>query len=206
MAERNFMTLNPTPRDAEYVEAYKRFGNQREAAEYCGVSRETVARAVRRAGIRLTGRKNNGYHGGETCGGDPLKVTNDELRLEVENGLTVFEIAKRHGMSYERCYRRAKSLGLPVKWELAGDRYKGRADFYEVEYDSSVTLDAVMHQGGGRCQICGRQLDKTDKGLQPTIDHIIPMSKGGAHVWSNVHLACLSCNARKKDSVRKEAL
>lgn len=31
----------------------------------------------------------------------------------------------------------------------------------------------------------------------PTIDHIIPLSKGGLHSWNNIQLAHLSCNSSK---------
>lgn len=32
-----------------------------------------------------------------------------------------------------------------------------------------------------------------------TLDHIIPLSKGGTHTWDNVQLAHMSCNAGKCD-------
>jgi 5-methylcytosine-specific restriction endonuclease McrA len=31
----------------------------------------------------------------------------------------------------------------------------------------------------------------------PTLDHIVPISKGGSHIRSNVQLACLECNQAK---------
>lgn len=36
----------------------------------------------------------------------------------------------------------------------------------------------------------------------PTIDHIVPLSKGGPHLWSNVQVACAECNIAKGASVR----
>jgi 5-methylcytosine-specific restriction endonuclease McrA len=41
------------------------------------------------------------------------------------------------------------------------------------------------------CQYCDRQM--TDL----TIDHVIPRSRGGMHVWDNVVSACRQCNHRK---------
>ena len=35
----------------------------------------------------------------------------------------------------------------------------------------------------------------------PTIDHVVPLSKGGLHAWSNVRLACKDCNSKKSDAV-----
>jgi 5-methylcytosine-specific restriction endonuclease McrA len=33
--------------------------------------------------------------------------------------------------------------------------------------------------------------------LYPSIDHIVPMSKGGDHVWNNVQVAHIICNSYK---------
>lgn len=34
-----------------------------------------------------------------------------------------------------------------------------------------------------------------------TIDHVIPLSKGGKHVKENIVPACRSCNSKKKDQI-----
>lgn len=41
------------------------------------------------------------------------------------------------------------------------------------------------------CQYCGH------RGHELTIDHVIPRSRGGLHVWENVVSACRPCNHRK---------
>jgi 5-methylcytosine-specific restriction endonuclease McrA len=35
----------------------------------------------------------------------------------------------------------------------------------------------------------------------PTVDHIIPLAKGGTHTWDNVQLAHWSCNSDKRDII-----
>jgi len=35
----------------------------------------------------------------------------------------------------------------------------------------------------------------------PTVDHIIPLAKGGTHTWDNVQLAHWSCNSQKSDMI-----
>jgi 5-methylcytosine-specific restriction endonuclease McrA len=37
------------------------------------------------------------------------------------------------------------------------------------------------------------------------VDHVVPRSRGGPHVWENVVAACQRCNAHKKDRTPDEA-
>lgn len=54
------------------------------------------------------------------------------------------------------------------------------------------------------CQICGHAVSKLrDRNLIDiaSLDHIIPISKGGKHSYENTQLAHLSCNLRKSSSM-----
>ncbi len=44
------------------------------------------------------------------------------------------------------------------------------------------------------CQSCG----KTNEETQLTIDHIIPLAKGGSNDLSNLQTLCFKCNRAKK--------
>jgi len=52
------------------------------------------------------------------------------------------------------------------------------------------------------CQYCGKLL-KNPK--DRTIDHIVPKSRGGKTVWTNVVLCCKKCNLKKGDRTPEEA-
>ena len=45
------------------------------------------------------------------------------------------------------------------------------------------------------CQYCYKQF--SEKKL--TVDHVMPLSKGGRHEWTNVVTACAKCNNHKGD-------
>ena len=91
------------------------------------------------------------------------------------------------------CSESCKNAGKP-------SGYIERAKSFGVEYDTSVTLDAAIRRFGATCYICGKLCDENDKRWgtfgpdYPTIDHVVPLSKGGTHTWGNVRIACGECN------------
>lgn len=99
-----------------------------------------------------------------------------------------------------RWKRREKSLGSH------GSHVK-RAKRYGVEYDRSITLNKLIKRDGMTCYICGKTCTKDDKRWgtfgpdYPTIDHVIPLCKGGTHTWDNVRIACGECNDDKGGSL-----
>lgn len=54
-----------------------------------------------------------------------------------------------------------------------------------------LTRREIFIRDGYTCQYCQRQVSDL------TIDHVIPRSRGGLHVWDNVVSACKTCNHRK---------
>ena len=52
-----------------------------------------------------------------------------------------------------------------------------------------------------RCQYCGRKFRSVDL----SIDHVLPRSRGGRTVWTNVVCACMTCNVRKGGRTPREA-
>ena len=72
------------------------------------------------------------------------------------------------------------------------------------EPDLTISLHRLYRRDGGICQLCGKVLDfdrDPNDAEYPSIDHIIPLSKGGTHTWENVQLACRRCNWEKSDRV-----
>lgn len=56
----------------------------------------------------------------------------------------------------------------------------------------------IMIRDRYTCQICGKHMPD-EVGLH--IDHIIPVSKGGKSVESNLRVLCSKCNGRKSDKM-----
>lgn len=65
-----------------------------------------------------------------------------------------------------------------------------------------VSIEYLFFRDKGKCQICNKKLSLDRRGvhrLAPTIDHIIPLSKGGEHSKRNTQLACFRCNSVKSN-------
>ncbi len=54
-----------------------------------------------------------------------------------------------------------------------------------------LTRRAIFARDHGRCAYCG--------GTATSVDHVVPKSRGGRHVWDNVVAACSRCNRVKAD-------
>lgn len=75
--------------------------------------------------------------------------------------------------------------------------------------DDDITLHDLFIRDSGKCHICGGDCDWNDRSTKnkhfvagksyPTIDHVVPLAKGGEHSWANVKLAHFSCNSAKGD-------
>lgn len=65
-----------------------------------------------------------------------------------------------------------------------------------------VDRSAVFKADSYRCYLCGHKTDPTKSyphPKSPTIDHVIPLNKGGLHERGNCRTACAKCNSAKQD-------
>jgi hypothetical protein len=64
----------------------------------------------------------------------------------------------------------------------------------------------VFERDEWRCKICGESIDKSLRFPDPycaTVDHVMPIAKGGPDCLSNVQAAHLRCNSRKFTTVKE---
>lgn len=125
-------------------------------------------------------------------------------------GITNGKDWQEEGAAHNRRVRKASEEAFLLYLKAGGadykqirDVHKRRAVKYKCTYDPTVTLKALIKRDGLRCAICGEMCDPNDHtwgytGPQsPSIDHIIPMAKGGGHIWGNVQVAHIICNSEK---------
>lgn len=129
-----------------------------------------------------------------------------------------------HGAAYARGCRcdvcREGQSAQSAKWlakysEEHGEHYSStwrRA--FKAEYgfwpqgSSTGFIDAagrraIYERDGWVCQLCDGAIDfdATEHADRASLDHIVPQSRGGSHDPSNLRMAHVGCNARRRDRV-----
>lgn len=117
-----------------------------------------------------------------------LNATHEPLGLVAERRALVLVLAEK-AVTLEDSGRIVRSathaLVVPAVIRLTR--------FVRVPHRGGVPLTrrAVFARDGGRCVYCG--------GTATSVDHVMPRSRGGRHVWENVVAACGRCNRTKAD-------
>jgi len=104
-----------------------------------------------------------------------------------------------YGMKRDK-YCSEKCMNKSEKSNLAARRRLRMIDGF-VE---RISKTKIFERDNGRCGICGRKVNKNLKHphpMSPTLDHIIPLAKGGRHERKNVRLAHMICNSKKREIV-----
>jgi 5-methylcytosine-specific restriction endonuclease McrA len=87
------------------------------------------------------------------------------------------------------------------------NRLRDKRNSKNGKADKSITLVKLYKRDNGICALCGEHINfdcDSNSNKYPSIDHIIPIAKGGLHEWSNVQLACRICNSIKADKYDEE--
>lgn len=165
----------------------------------------------------LTSRNSKGMFCSKECQWDSMRVSHESERGYAE--------AVRWMESLSRRMAREERTRTEIECEMCGARFVAKRSnarrcpacrrYLEYNHgdiriyrngrpDLSITLERLYVRDKGYCRGCGRHLefveDYNSDGY-PSIDHIVPIAKGGTHTWDNVQLMCRGCNWRKRDAL-----
>jgi len=107
-------------------------------------------------------------------------------------------------VSYEfrhTCSDECSKMLKKAKMARSGGGHRKRARHYGGEWQRGITPLSIFEASRWTCQLCLGPVDPREAtGLwMPTLDHIVPMARGGGHIRENLQLAHMICNAYKRD-------
>lgn len=120
----------------------------------------------------------------------------------------------RFAVRYLTAIERAKGRGRFCSidcWVSAQRVYSSRADRNRAKYHRRAASKRkapaerfprkeIYERDHWQCGLCGKRVDKRLKPphlMSASLDHIVPLAKGGAHTRQNVQCAHWLCNTRK---------
>ena len=118
--------------------------------------------------------------------GEPVLTTGKEKYCSKACGYE-YRDARRPG-SFERGYGTAED----------------RAAMFGCQSEAGIARLAVLDRDDRTSHICSAAIDPDAERWSEgygTVDHVVPLCKGGPHVWSNVAASHWGCNRRKASKV-----
>lgn len=95
-------------------------------------------------------------------------------------------------------YNAAWSAANPDKVIARTQRHNARKRGATISDFTSQQWEELKEEYGSKCAYCGCTPDVL------TMDHVVPLSRGGDHTESNIVPACKSCNSSKCDRLLSE--
>lgn len=189
-----------------FIETAKGTLGHKNECPLCRADRQTVEREQRNL-LRKAERE----HDARTKAEQRAMREADLISRQMEERLAI-HVCKNCGTNYsigitgynskQYCSKKCmKRWVMRIKNDRRIKKMKAR------QHDTDITLEKLFNRDAGVCYLCGNLCDWRDMAdgnagdKYPSIDHVIPLSKGGTHTWDNVKLACRRCNWEKSDTV-----
>ena len=113
----------------------------------------------------------------------------DAIRARVRKAQATDDYKARHAVAL------AKYKASPRGAAKRANNHHSRRRAVKAASVSTAELEAMLSEAI-KCGYCKRTFGGP---VKKTIDHVRPISKGGAHEISNLMICCLNCNASKND-------
>lgn len=122
------------------------------------------------------------------------------------------ELARKH-LDYDRKAQR-KRLETVGHWRVIYPERAARTDAERRMRERAAVVEdfsprEVYERDGWVCQLCRLPIDPAiawPGSMSPSVDHVVPLAKGGDHSLINVQASHLGCNSRKCDRLELPGL
>jgi len=127
---------------------------------------------------------------------NPEKVKLSEIARSDKNKIR-WTAYRKSNPAKIRGYRKTYIKGHLTKLREKNRKHRALKRTLQVQ---TINEKIIYLRDGWICQICKKRVDKRFKYPNPmcaSLDHIMPLSKGGTHIYANVQLAHFACNSGK---------
>lgn len=163
----------------------------------CVLKKVTAWQSANPDKVKLAKRKSADKHKAKSNARAKERYKTDESFRSVHNKRTS-SWAKRNRDRVNANHRR---LRQQPKYKMRGRLERQRRHRNTFITESQIV--AIWEELQGRCAYCGISIF-LDMEKDVTIEHIIPITRGGTGDLSNITLVCLSCNTSKGDKLYDE--
>lgn len=135
-------------------------------------------------------RQKLGKHGRRANCKECAAAYNDRWRSDNAERIRQRDLSyRRQHRDRHNAYNRAWNAANPARIWAAQQRYSYGVTAPGADYATLERVLARIAFYGGKCAYCGGEAD--------SVDHRIPLSRGGAHWPSNIVPCCRRCNSAK---------
>lgn len=185
-----------TERNADALREKAKIKSEQKALER-GAYLALHIKSCAECGKKFLSRRENAGVCSEACRVENRRKT-DWQSLKCQTCGSLFSFAPYSGRPRVYC---SDECGQQVK-RIARSVRRARERAATVELVDPLL---VFERDNWTCKLCGvltpKKLRGTYEKTAPELDHIVPISKGGAHSYANTQCLCRSCNGLKSDAM-----
>lgn len=141
---------------------------------------------------------------GDTYDYSKVNYTKSTAKVEIvcpKHG-SFFQITSNHIDPKIRCGYTMDEIESYIRQSYAEEEKKTSKEYQRQLLTPSLRYD-IMKRDRFRCVLCGRT---SKDGIALHVDHILPVSKGGQTIPSNLRTLCDVCNLGKSDKYDNDGL
>jgi hypothetical protein len=166
------------------------------------------------------------YNKQRTCGRDCGKKINSRNQVEK---ILISKVFFKHCIVCKSLFASNRKAGQTCKdqnckdelirisgrqqYKKNPDRFKRaahrRRSLFLSAFVEDVSLDYIGNRDKWICHLCNEKIDSTltsRNPMMPSLDHVLPLSKGGEHSNKNVRISHLRCNLKKHNQIIGEPM
>ncbi len=160
------------------------------------------------------GKEFRTYHNTKKFCSKECKANNSNLHSSSREKIVLENKCCECGDIYKTTSKAQRFCSYKCKTKHTGKANELKRRKYFIDGDHSITLSKLIEKENNKCYLCNQECNSEDyviddKGTvicgnyYPSVDHVVPLSKGGKHEWDNIKLAHRICNIRKSNILKK---